>query len=839
MIAINTNPSDPTSSEHNKESPSDNNNIVDSLKPRETSSTGDCTPVQDEPRFDEQIDDLEKLKANIEAVANDDNLEAAEVSEDGDDSEPDIEVKLGTADSALSLISPSDELILNVSGETISPLDPGPTLSKAPITDVASSAREKSDKIESAKFAEESTVELRDLNCKDNSENDDDDIPPLDPKSSISLDCDDILNFDFEDLNDLDSFLDKHTSVDKDKMNQKENGSQEEKNEESTVLDDIQQQKPNKAEKDCLKSATNVEPKQPDQSKPAVKKDVNDQPKTDNMNLNPSKTEDAPRMGNLSENEVKSKPKQIAKREKIVYSAPGSPSQIQASGKTQEKSASSLDASPEKPKRILNLKEAKSSPSRSNAHSKRDAKLMESLDKELEMFHKGLAKIQVPVKEDKKSKRKPIEYSNLDLGSSSRIDSNLFQKKKPRTKSRSKERKEVRVRRRSDSREKLKHRKRRKSSTTASESSESYFSSDEESNYNSKQSDLETITSASSEESDVSEKRGKKKRKAKSDRERRKKYKADERKKLSRDAKSRKRPNKDSSQRKMSRKKRSRESSNGIVSNDDDDDDDVPTLSQKPEKIPKFSKTIQLSQDYEDFSDDSGDPYAHLKPSSDVESGSSTTITASFRQAAENNEELEGVNDFDEDDDIFKIADVEKNRVTGSKTSKKLSHLEQLKLKHRNQVSYSDEEYTNEDEEIESLIRAPGITKTHNSDLSSKLGRKVTVQSKSSKRKAEKIEQHSQSNSEDESISSKSNYRSKNAGLNVKDRLTLTTKLKKSNSSAVSKVQKGSSMRSADTSQGRSVHSRLGNPGSTSRNQKEATGRNSTHNSNTALTRLL
>merc|ERR1711879_772622 len=44
------------------------------------------------------------------------------------------------------------------------------------------------------------------------------DNPVLDPKSSISLDCDDILNFDFDDLNDLDSFLDKHTSVDKNKV---------------------------------------------------------------------------------------------------------------------------------------------------------------------------------------------------------------------------------------------------------------------------------------------------------------------------------------------------------------------------------------------------------------------------------------------------------------------------------------------------------------------------------------------------------------------------------------------------------------------------------------------
>merc|ERR1712226_701525 len=138
---------------------------------------------------------------------------------------------------------------------------------------------------------------------------------------------------------------------------------------------------------------------------------------------------------------------------------------------------------------------------------------------------------------------------------------------------------------------------------------------------------------------------------------------------------------------------------------------------------------------------------------------------------------------------IFKVADVEKGNIERNKTSKKVSLLEQLKQKHRDQATPSDEEEFLNDE-IETMI--PKVTFRQNESVFKrseinklKMGRKVTVHDKKQLKRSQlaRLQPSSQTDSgeDSDSITSKvaKNSKSKAPGLSVKDRLTLTTQLKK------------------------------------------------------------
>ena len=805
------------------------------LKSNENS--GNSTPVQDEPR-----DQFEaKMSKNTEeytkelnvkqskAIDDDDRLDAISDFDD-DNSEPDIEVELRNESMFRSSSLHSDELILSVS-ENRTRLDsrnqnPAEMYDEKVSPDCLDISSEK-EKLQTS-LEKDVDIEFNAVFSKSKEAEAElvlETSHPPHPKSSLSFDGDDILNFDLDDLNDLDSFLDKHTSVEK--IDAKEILKPENKSSEQPAKD--VENKPINSEKLEVvnKNIQSNEPKSGElklQDELKSKKEI--LVKTD-------KSDEKKNAIQENGDEKKSIAKNVAKHDKIVFSAPGSPScHSQDNIKEKKDISQSSFSSPEKPARKINIKD---SPQRKTVPTKRESKLMENLDKELEAFKAGLDKIEVHRKPDKNAKRKPVQYTNLDFGPSGKIDKDLFKKQ---SRDDDCERKKKRERKRSASREKKrKHRKRRRSSTPpTSESSESFVSSDElekdsqDSSTNPKYSDLEAMSSESSDDSFLSDDRKKKKRKSKNDRERRKKLKAELKRKISKDSKkSKKRVKRELNRDEGKRTKRPKDFSE----NGEDEDE---------ETLPTFRKTIKLSHNYEDFSDD-GDPYSHLKPSSDLDSGStSTKLTANFRIAADEIENDDDVIDFEEDDDIFKIADIEKTGKAGIKSgSKKLTQLERLKLKH-NQVSYSDDDCINNEGEVETLFGRPKVMMSKNSLevgsnlAASSLGRRVMVQ-KSPKSKARRIGELSketkptESTSDPESISTSKASRAI-SGLNVKDRLTLTTKLQKSISS---NALKGSSGRVAELQTSRSVHSRLGSGTAGSRGSKSSAG----HNNNNALSRFL
>ena len=607
-----------------------------------------------------------------------------------------------------------------------------------------------------------------------------------DPKSGISLlDCDDILNFDFEDLNDLDSFIDKHVKETKTEpqVKVKHTSGESSKNE---------QREKSKVEKVQLKRPSTPNKEEPKEQK--VAKIVDDgSTKSEVKSSDVGFKLSGKQVAVIEEKELK-KTTSASKPSKIIYSARTSPNRLSESKQLLIESKNEMLP----PTKQLTKK----------AISKQDAEKFEELNRELDEL-KSSSKTS---KERKRLRRKRAKSIDEEFESENERKSKKNRKVDSSRKSKNAYKYE---KRRSGSHEKKHKRKKQRRSSSSSEFTDASLSDNDDVTE-----DGETLTSSS----EISSAEREPKRASKRSRKRKQDHKV--KKKSSKKDKAPKhepkhKPIPVSKARKIRIEVRT------------DSDQNVDSGDQVDAAPGHFNDFETYAGGLDDVSD--SDPYAHLKPSKVADNDASSDDEAApvkFRESVEDDDI-----DFDEDDDIFKIAPIESNlsEPEGSGEKKKKSLLEELKKKHRTQVTYSDDDVTNEDEEIESLIRAPQFTLEKTtatlSDKSSFLGRRVLIGEKESKEKNVKkkgtlkpfkVDLKQIESDPERSTSGKVSLRG------VKERLTLrATGLQRSfggstNSEAAAAFS-GSQPRS-------SVHSRLG---------EKPRGNNSSSNNNTALSRFL
>ena len=594
-----------------------------------------------------------------------------------------------------------------------------------------------------------------------------------DPKSGLSLlDCDDILNFDFEDLNDLDSFIDKHVNV------------KEAKNETKAKDSDVKLKDVTSKEKTKVERKRPASPIKESKDTKVAKTEEDNTPKQD---VKPEeackKLEAAKREATFVKEKELKKPTSAITHEVITYSAPSSPI---SHSEVRRANDSKQETSPQ-PK-ILTRKQL----------SRKEMEKFNELNRELDEF-KSSSKTSKDRKRLRRKRTKSVEQ----------VDSDHERKSKKSRRSKNTHKYEKRSR----GHEKKQKRKKQRKSSSSSDLSDDSLSDYED--YQDISEEDETLTSSS----EVSSGERESKRIAKSSRKRKEEHKV--KKKSSKKLKEVKHEMKP----KPAPVAKAR---NFRIELQRDSDIEVDSEEQTAVISDPFNDFESYADELEDLSD--SDPYAHLKLSKVADNVSSNDATPKFRESVEDDDI-----DFDEDDDIFKIAPIESNlsepEAGGEK--KKRSLLEELKKKHRAQITYSDEDVMNENEEIESLIRAPRFTleKTTatTSDINSFLGRRVLIGDKEMKedKKVKKgtVKAYKREVKQSESDPEKSSSRFSLSSRGVKDRLTLKL--------AGSQRSFASSCEPFCGQQRSSVHSRLG--------EKPRGSNNNSNNSsnNTALSRFL